>query len=86
MNIRLKKEKLLVETEQEKVSKGGIFIPDVGLEKPSVGKVILTGELKDKELKVGDKILFGKYDGVEVELEMKKYLLISEQSVLAVFI
>ena len=64
---------------------GGIIIPDTAKEKPNVGTVIAVGN--DEELqelvKVGDKVLYSKYGGTEVDVEDKKYLIISRSDVLA---
>lgn len=64
---------------------GGIIIPDTAKEKPNVGKVIAVGN--DEELlelvKVGDQVLYSKYGGTEVEVEDKKYLIVSRSDILA---
>ena len=72
----------MVGTEQ---NVGGIIIPDTAKEKPNIGSVIAVGN--DEELqelvKVGDKVLYSKYGGTEVDVEDKKYLIISRSDVLA---
>ncbi len=64
---------------------GGIIIPDTAKEKPNVGTVIAVGN--DEELqelvKVGNKVLYSKYGGTEVEIGDKKYLIVSRSDVLA---
>lgn len=66
---------------------GGIIIPDTAKEKPLQGEVIAAGNgTKDEEmiLKVGDKVLFGKYAGTELEHEGIKYLIMRQSDVLAI--
>lgn len=65
---------------------GGIIIPDTAKEKPQMAEVIAVGTDEDlkKIIKVGDKVLFGKYSGTEVELEGEKYLILSKSDVLAI--
>lgn len=76
------------ETEQ---MRGGLFIPDTAKEKPMQGEVIAVGPgrfEKDKrvpmELKVGDKVLYGKYSGTEVTIDNEQLLILREADVLAV--
>jgi chaperonin GroES len=78
----------LVEPEEieEGRTKGGIIIPDTAKEKPRTGKVVEVGtdeELAEK-IKVGDRIVFAKFTGDEVEFEGKKYLIVSRSDILAV--
>ncbi|MGI8843640.1 MAG: co-chaperone GroES [Gemmatimonadaceae bacterium] len=80
--------KPLEETEQ---MRGGLYIPDTAKEKPQQGEVVAAGPgrfEKDKrvpmDLKVGDKILYGKYSGTEVTLDNEQYLILRESDVLAV--
>jgi len=66
---------------------GGIIIPDSAKEKPLRGEVLAVGEgTKDEKmvLKVGDKVLHGKYAGTELELDGEKYLIMKQSDVLAV--
>ncbi len=78
----------LEETEQ---MRGGLFIPDTAKEKPMQGEVLAVGPgrfEKDKrvpmELKVGDKVLYGKYSGTEVTIDNEQLLILREADVLAV--
>ena len=79
----------LEETEQ---MRGGLYIPDTAKEKPQQGEVIAVGPGKfdDKgnrvpmDVKVGDKVLYGKYSGTEVTLDGEQYLILRESDVLAV--
>ena len=80
--------KALEETEQ---MRGGLFIPDTAKEKPQQGEIVAVGPgrfEKDKrvpmEVKVGDKVLYGKYSGTEVTIEGDQYLILRESDVLAI--
>jgi chaperonin GroES len=80
--------KALDEAEQ---MRGGLFIPDTAKEKPQQGEIIAVGPgrfEKDKrvpmDVKVGDKVLYGKYSGTEVTLDGEPYLILRESDVLAV--
>ena len=66
---------------------GGIIIPDTAKEKPLQGEVLAVGNgTKDEEmtLKAGDRVLYGKYAGTEVELDGEKYMIMRQSDVLAV--
>ena len=66
---------------------GGIIIPDTAKEKPLQGTVVDAGEGKEDEkmiLKAGDKVLYGKYAGTEIEFEGEKYLIMRQSDVVAV--
>jgi len=79
-----------LEEEEEKI--GGIVLPDTAKEKPQKGEVIAVGpgRLDENgkriplEVKVGDKILMGKYAGTEVKIEGEEYLIMREDDVLAI--
>ena len=80
--------KPLEETEQ---MRGGLYIPDTAKEKPQQGEIIAVGPGKYEDgklvpmgVKVGDKVLYGKYSGTEVSLEGEQYLILRESDVLAV--
>ena len=72
--------------------RGGLYIPDTAKEKPQQGEVMAVGPGKlseegkriDMELKVGDKVLYGKYSGTEVTVDNEQYLILRESDVLAV--
>lgn len=77
--------------EEEEKSKGGIIIPDSAKEKPQEGKVIAVGSGRREDgkvipldLKVGDKILFGKYAGTEIKLNGEEHLILREDDVLGI--
>ena len=93
MKVRPLHDRLLVERLEEKeAKKGGIIIPDAAKEKPQEAKVIAVGNGKvgddgkriSLDVKVGHKILFGKYSGSEVKIDDKDYLILREEDVLAI--
>tara|TARA_B100001121_G_C18665641_1_gene611179 strand:- start:1163 stop:1429 length:267 start_codon:yes stop_codon:yes gene_type:complete len=70
---------------EEKV--GGIYIPDTAKEKPQKGEVVAVGPGDNENkmtLKVGDKVLYGKYSGTEINFEDNDYLIMKESDVLAI--
>lgn len=92
-NIRPLHDRLIVERmEEERKSAGGIVIPDSATEKPSKGTVLAVGkgkitdngQIRELDVKVGDKVLFGKYAGTEVKLEGKEIVVMREEDVMAV--
>jgi chaperonin GroES len=88
MKLKVIDEKLLVQPDEIEDDKtpGGIIIPDTAKEKPQKGKVVAVGtdeELKDL-IKVGDRIVFGKYTGDEIEYDGKKYLVVQRSDILAI--
>lgn len=88
MKIKPLDDRVLVEPleEAESRTKSGIIIPDTAKEKPRIGIVIAVGTDEDLQLKVkeGDKILFAKYGGEEIEMNGKEYRIISRSDILAV--
>lgn len=93
MNIRPLHDRIIVERiEEETVTAGGLIIPDSAKEKPQQGKVVAAGKgkktddgkLLGMDVKVGDRILFGKYAGTEIKVEGKEYLMMREDDVLGV--
>lgn len=85
MKVQPLDDRVLVEPIEEEEKAGAIIIPDTAKEKPSLGNVIAVGTDKEiKELvKVGDKIIFGKYAGEEIKIDGKKHLLIPRSDILA---
>ena len=83
---------LVTRVDEEELSKGGIIIPDTAKEKPQEGKVVAVGPGKTNDdgntiplsVKKGDKVLFSKYAGTEINVEGEEHLFIREEDVLAV--
>jgi chaperonin GroES len=76
--------------EETETMKGGLYIPDTAKEKPIQGDVVAVGggrlekgERVPMELKVGDRVVYGKYSGTQVELEGEEIILIKESDVIA---
>ena len=93
MKVRPLHDRLMVRRIEEKqTAKGGIIIPDTAKEKPQEGEVLAVGNGKTLEngtkvamdVKVGNKILFGKYSGTEIKVDGEDVLILSEDEVLAV--
>ena len=94
MKIRPLQDRVLVKRidEAEEKTKGGIIIPDTAKEKPQQGKVIAVGKGKvgddgkitPLDVKVGDRILFGKYSGSEIKLNGDEHLIMREDDILGV--
>lgn len=79
---------LIQPTPAEETTLSGIIIPDSAKEKPLKGTIIAAGKgTKDEEmiLKEGDKVLYGKFAGTEIELDGEKYLIMRQADVLGVF-
>lgn len=93
MKIRPLHDRVLVKRlEESRTSPGGIAIPLTAAEKPihgkilavGKGKIVENGHVRPCDLKVGDKILFGKHSGTEVRLEGEELLVMREEEVMAV--
>ena len=93
MKIRPLHDRVIIKRlEEERTSPGGIVIPDTAAEKPVQGKVVAIGKGKILEdgqvhaldVKVGDKILFGKYSGTEVKVDGEDLIVMREEDVMAV--
>ncbi|OGQ12302.1 MAG: co-chaperone GroES [Deltaproteobacteria bacterium RBG_19FT_COMBO_46_12] len=93
MKIRPLQDRVIVKRlEEEEKTKGGIIIPDTAKEKPQEGKVIAVGKGKITEegkvvpldVKVGDRILFGKYAGTEIKIEGEEHLIMREEDILGI--
>jgi chaperonin GroES len=78
--------------EESEQMRGGLYIPDTAKEKPSQGEVVAVGPGKvsdegarlDMDVKVGDRVLYGKYSGTDVTLDGQEYLILRESDILAV--
>ena len=93
MNIRPLHDRVVVKREaEERKSPGGIVIPDTASEKPTFGKVIAVGQgkllengqIRALDVKVGDRILFGKYSGTEVKVNNEELVVMREDDVMAI--
>lgn len=93
MKVRPLGDRVLVKPlEVEEKKKGGIIIPDTAKEKPQEGKVIAVGKGRITEegktlpldVKVGDRILFGKYSGNEIKIDDEDYLIVKEEDILGI--
>ena len=93
MNIRPLHDRVIVKrVEEDKLSPGGIVIPDSATEKPVEGEVVAVGngklldngELRALDLKDGDKVLFGKYSGTEVKVGGEELLVLREDDIMGV--
>ncbi|MDK2909201.1 MAG: chaperonin GroES [Bacteroidales bacterium] len=71
------------EVQGEQRTASGIIIPDTAKEKPQIAKVIAIGNVENPEISAGDRVIFKKYAGTEIEFEGKKYLLIPYGDLLA---
>ncbi len=93
MKIRPLQDRIIVRrVDEEETTKGGIIIPDTAKEKPQEGKVIAVGKgklnedgkLQPLDVKKGDKVLFSKYAGTEINIKGVEHLIIREDDVLGV--
>ena len=93
MKIRPLQDRIIVKRiDEEETTKGGIIIPDTAKEKPEQGKVVAAGKgrvmddgrVQKLDVKKGDRVLFGKYAGTEVNIEDEEHLIIREDDVLAI--
>ena len=94
MKIRPLHDRVIIKRiEEERTSPGGIVIPDSAAEKPVQGKVMAVGKgkiledgtVRPLDVKVGDKILFGKYSGTEVKIDGDELVVMREEDVMAIF-
>jgi chaperonin GroES len=93
MKIRPLHDRVIVKRiEEEEKTKGGIIIPDTAKEKPSEGKVVAVGngkllengKLQPLDVKKGNKVLFGKYAGTEIEIDGEEHLIMREDDIIAI--
>ena len=93
MNIRPLHDRVVVKRlEEERVSAGGIVIPDSATEKPIQGEIIAcgkgkitdSGDVRPLDVNVGDRVLFGKYSGTEVKIEGEELLVMREEDIMGV--
>jgi chaperonin GroES len=93
VKIRPLQDRVIVKRiEEEEKSKGGIIIPDTAKEKPQEGKVVAVGKGKVNEdgkitpldVKVNDRVLFGKYAGSEINIEGEEHIIMREDDILGI--
>ena len=93
LNLKPLADRVIVKpAEAEEMTKGGIFLPDTAKEKPIEGTIVAVGpgklsddgKLVKLEVKVGDKILYGKYSGTEVTVDGEQYLIMRESDIFAI--
>jgi len=93
MNIRPLHDRVVIRRlEEERTSPGGIVIPDTAAEKPIQGEVIAVGrgkildngEVRPLDVKVGDRVLFGKYSGTEVKVSGEEVVVMREDDIMGV--
>ena len=93
MKLRPLHDRVIIKrTEEEERTKGGIIIPDTAKEKPVEGTVIAVGDGKRTDdgkklpldVKVGDKVLFGKYAGTEIKIDGEEHLIMKEDDIIAI--
>ncbi len=93
MKIRPLHDRVIIKRmEEERTSPGGIVIPDTAAEKPirgeviavGNGKILENGEVRALDVKVGDKVLFGKYSGTEVKVDGEDLLVMREEDIMGV--
>ena len=93
MKVKPLHDRILVKRiEEEAKTKGGLIIPDTAKEKPQEGRVIAVGKgrvsedgkLRPLDVHKGDRVLFSKYSGTEIQLEGDEHLIVREDDVLAV--
>ncbi len=83
---------LIKPLEAEEKTKGGIILPDTAKEKPQEGKVVAvgkgkmleSGKIEPLEVKVGNKVLYGKYSGTEIKLNGEEHLIVKQEDILAI--
>ncbi len=93
INLKPLADRVIVKpSEAEETTKGGIILPDTAKEKPIEGTIVAVGPGKiaddgkqvKPEVKVGDKVLYGKYSGTEVTVEGEEYLIMRESDIFAI--
>jgi len=93
LNLKPLADRVVVEAaEADEISSGGIILPDTAQEKPQQGKVVAVGPGKTSDagsliaptVKVGDKVLYGKYSGTDVTFEGTEYMIMRESDILAI--
>ncbi|MGI5845094.1 MAG: co-chaperone GroES [Candidatus Xenobium sp.] len=95
LNIKPLGDRVIVKAlPQEEKTRGGVILPDTAKEKPQQGEVVAVGPGRitdkgvkvDMEVRVGDRVLYGKYSGTEVKIDGQEYLIVKESEVLAILV
>ena len=95
MNIRPLHDRVIVRRqEEERTTAGGIVIPDSATEKPAQGEIVAvgngkitdSGDVRALDVKVGDKVMFGKFSGTEVKVDGEELLVMREEDIMAVIV
>ena len=92
MTIKPLGDRVIIEVSEDDIEKqGSLYIPDTAKEKPQEGKVVSVGKGRYEdgkivpiEVKVGNKVLYGKYSGTEIKHDGKEYLIVRESDILAI--
>jgi chaperonin GroES len=88
MKLKPIEDRVVIELVDDLVEKkvGGIIVPDTAKDKPNIGLVVAVGTDKDlKEIvKAGDRVIYAKYSGTEIEMDGKKYLIVSKADIMAI--
>ncbi|MCH3924800.1 MAG: co-chaperone GroES [Bacteroidales bacterium] len=88
LNVRPLADRVLIKPkEAEEKTQSGIIIPDTAKEKPMEGEIVAVGNGKKDEpmtVKVGDKVLYGKYSGTEINIDNVQYLIMRESDIYAI--
>ena len=93
MNIKPLSDRVVIKPlEAVEKTEGGIYLPDTAKEKPQQGEIVAvgpgkvadSGQLVKPSVKVGDKVLYGKYSGTEITVEGQEYLFVRESDILAI--
>jgi chaperonin GroES len=93
MNIRPLHDRVIVRRqEEERTTAGGIVIPDSATEKPSMGEILAvgsgkitdSGDVRALDVKVGNKVYFGKYSGTEIKVDGEELLIMREDDIIAI--
>ena len=93
MNLKPLSDRVIVKpAPAEEMTKGGLYIPDTGKEKPQYGEVVAvgpgkvadSGQVLEMQVEVGQKVLYGKYSGTEVAVEGEDYLIMRESDIFAI--
>ncbi len=93
VNVRPLGDRVIVKAlPQEAMTRGGVILPDTAKEKPQQGEVVAIGNGRildngtklNMEVKVGDKVLYGKYSGTEIKIDGEDYLIVKESEILGI--